>query len=305
MNCAKPIDCWAPAAGGQFKFGTHPPRDGRAYSKTQLPCNQCVLCRARQGLQWAVRLTHEAQTCEEASFLTLTYDDEYLPIDVDTPTVRWADGQKFLKRTRKYLWKNFRRRFSSYGVTEYGTRSKRPHMHIALFGHAFLEDMEIRQETPHRLWTSPTLEKLWPYGHATAGAITWASAQYIAGYIIEKADRHVYARLDEQTGEMIPLEQPKAYMSRSRNLAIGGRWCDQNASVMYTWDRVTLAARHHAVPRYYDRRVSVKPAGAVAVRQIKQQRKDAAAKTPTKSAAQARTRALLARARGRAARSRI
>lgn len=246
-------------------------------------------------------MAHEARGWQESSFLTLTYDDEHLPLEENTPTVRWADGQKFLKRVRKHLAPA---RFSYYGVTEYGTRSRRPHLHIALFGYAFLKKREIIQERPHRLWTSPELNQLWPLGHSSAGAITWESCQYVAGYVIEKADRHTYSRMDEQTGELVPLEQPKAYMSRSRDLAIGGNWCDEWASHIYTHDRVTLAGRHHAVPRYYDRRVSLRPAGKIAVQHIKAQRKDKAMQE-IKSAARPRTRASLARARARAARTKI
>jgi len=307
MNCANPTDCWAPAVGGQFKFGTHPPKDGHTYSKAQLPCGKCVLCKQNHGLQWAVRMSNEAQLWDESCMATLTYNDKHLPMDHNVPTVRWADGQKFLKRLRKYLAPA---RFSYYGVTEYGTRSNRPHLHIAIFGYAFLDDQVVIQERPHKLWTSETLERLWSIdgeliGNVSVGALNWQTANYVAGYIIEKAEKHVYARLDEETGELVPLEQPKAYMSRSRDLAIGGRWCDEWAHHIYTHDRVTLAARHHAVPRYYDRRVSLRPAAAVAVRQIKQQRKNAAAKNPDKSAAATRTRASLARARARAARTRI
>jgi len=250
-------------------------------------------------------MTHETARWNESSFLTLTYSDEHLPMIEDTPTVRWTDGQKFLKRTRQWLWRKYKQRCSYYGVTEYGTRTKRPHMHIALFGYAFLTKRHITQERPHRLWTSQELEALWTLGNATAGALTWESAQYAAGYTIEKADRHVYTRLDESTGELVPLEQPKAYMSRSRDLAIGGQWCDQWSQNMYTHDRVTITGKHHAVPRYYDRRVSLRPAGAVAVRQIKLQRKAEAQRQDQKRAAKTRTHAQTARTHARAARNKI
>lgn len=88
----------------------------------------------------------EAKTHQESSFVTLTYDQEHLPLctDPDTGeelgTLKRSDLQAFLKRIQrlvlptpsstKYPGKPGR----YYACAEYGTNTARPHYHINLFG---------------------------------------------------------------------------------------------------------------------------------------------------------------------------
>ncbi len=73
--------------------------------------------------------------------MTLTYDDEHLPINdyVDSdgvihgkPTLRKRDVQLFLKRLRKnYKYDNHIKYFC---CGEYGGKTFRPHYHLIIFG---------------------------------------------------------------------------------------------------------------------------------------------------------------------------
>ena len=58
---------------------------GRSYVRpaVMLPCGQCLECRTRYAAQWADRIVLEARYHEHSFFITLTYDEEHVPIVVD------------------------------------------------------------------------------------------------------------------------------------------------------------------------------------------------------------------------------
>lgn len=69
-----------------------------------VPCGQCVGCRLERSRQWAMRCLDEAKMSRDNAFITLTYDDKYLPDD------RSLDKKAFplfMKRLRKMLKKKF------------------------------------------------------------------------------------------------------------------------------------------------------------------------------------------------------
>lgn len=152
-------------------------------------CGQCVGCRAEQRRQWAVRGMHElAMSSDEAglataSFLTLTYSDEYLP---ENGQLVKRDWQLFAKKLRQNCGPF---RFLMCG--EYGARqnTERPHFHAAIFGHDFIEDRKIytQNEQGHSLFTSATLEQTWQHGHHLIGSVSYDSVSYVAGYIQKKS----------------------------------------------------------------------------------------------------------------------
>ena len=68
---------------------------------------------------------------EENSFLTLTFDDQHLPVDYSVST---RDMQLFIKKLRKQVQP---KQVRFYLGAEYGDLNLRPHYHIILFGHDF------------------------------------------------------------------------------------------------------------------------------------------------------------------------
>ena len=72
-----------------------------------VPCGKCAWCVANARADWFVRLRFEARTALYRSFVTLTYDDDHLPVKVDSetglivPTVSLRDVQLFHMRIRK------------------------------------------------------------------------------------------------------------------------------------------------------------------------------------------------------------
>lgn len=154
----------------------------------QLPCGRCVGCRTAKAQEWAARCVHEARYHPESIFATLTYADDRLPEDGHLVPRHLT---LFLKRLRQAMRRRRKRpvalrgqrlRFVACG--EYGEQFGRPHYHAILFGVGFDDEQVVRRgEQP--LFTSPTLETLWGFGHAVYGQVTAASAAYVAGYTMK------------------------------------------------------------------------------------------------------------------------
>lgn len=81
----------------------------------KIPCGQCIGCRLEYSRQWANRITLETKKYkpEESWFLTLTYNDENIPIKIiknkitgeiiQGTTLSKKDIQNFFKKTQKTL----------------------------------------------------------------------------------------------------------------------------------------------------------------------------------------------------------
>ena len=212
-------------------------------------------CRLDYSRDWAVRAVHEAAEpangcAKESCFVTLTYDPANLPED---RSVDPSELQLFMKRLRKLLEPK-RIRFLACG--EYGERSFRPHYHLLVFGHDFSDD-SVPISTPkgkHPLWRSRTLEKAWPYGFASIGALTWESAAYTARYIMKKingADQEEHYRFPDENGEM--YEVSPEFLRVSNRPGLGSAWIERFFSDVYPRDFVVVNGRKYLPPRAYDK----------------------------------------------------
>lgn len=262
MPCAEPVPVWRAANGGPLSFATNAPRDGRAYYKSTVPCGTCILCRGEQARQWAIRIHHESQLHTTNSFLTLTYNDENLP---PHNSLQYKDVQKFWKRLRKAL----QHRIRYYAVGEYGSKTLRPHYHACVFGEDFTKDAKMVQQHPHPLWDSPMLTKAWGMGGVRVGQLNHNTAQYTASYVVKKLrSKQQYVRIDVETGELIPLEQPRCYTS----LAIAKDWLAKYGNQVYAHDYVVINGKRQKPPKYYDRWLGKR--SKIALSMIQQQREE-------------------------------
>ena len=213
------------------------PTHGYADMKVMLPCGQCIGCRLEKSRQWAMRCVHEASLHGENCFITLTYSDEYLP---PLGSLDREAFPLFMKRLRKRFQPQ-RIRFYSSG--EYGEKTQRPHYHALLFGFDFPDKIFLRKRGEYDCWNSPILEKLWPFGLSEIGSVTFASAQYCAGYMMKKvtgdlAEAH-YARVNPHTGEIGYLE--REYATMSRRPGVGRAWIDKFKEEVYRHDNVIIS----------------------------------------------------------------
>lgn len=140
---------------------------------TPFPCGKCLPCRINKARTWTHRILLEQMEHTESTFLTLTYNEEHLP---KGNTLKPKDLTNYLKRLR-----NKTGPFRYYVVGEYGEHTDRPHYHCILFGLGVLDHYNIQDK-----WT----RKKKSMGLSHLGEVNKDSAQYIAGYINKKLDKH-------------------------------------------------------------------------------------------------------------------
>lgn len=211
----------------------------------EVPCCKCMECRVRRTAEWTRRILDECAINPESNcFLTLTYDDDHLPLvyndktHVVVPTLDPKDLQDFFKRFRKRFAPNT---IKYYACGEYGDDTNRPHYHIALMGWR----PSLDRMTKHgRYWSSQDISDVWTMGHNTVGTLNKESAQYVAGYIRKK----LYGKADQYA----PAIPPFSRQSRG----IGLRYAQQNWRNILSGDGYTVNGKSLGIPRYYIRKIA-------------------------------------------------
>lgn len=206
-----------------------------------VPCGRCVGCKLERKRQWTIRIMHEAQGHRDNSFLTLTVDDEHLSYGHSQATLYKSDLQNFWKRLRKEVG-----RVRYFACGEYGELRSRPHYHACLFGFDFPDKCLLRSDQGVDLFSSELLDSIWTHGHCSVGALTSASAAYVAGYIVDK-------KLGKESKYYEAQGIEPEFVVMSRRPGIGADWFKKYASDIYPQDSVIgeggLSSRP---PRYYD-----------------------------------------------------
>lgn len=223
-------------AGGQLKA-----------VELTVPCGQCIGCRLEHSRQWAMRCMHECQMHKDNCFITLTYRKSDLP---KNSNLEMRDFQLFLKRLRKKFGNGIR----YFGCGEYGDKFDRPHFHAILFGFDFSDRKHFKKlKSGHVVDTSAILDKLWGKGYCSVGTATFASAAYVARYVLKKrngkdSDDH-YAIVDKGGNRFV---RSKEFSNMSRKPGIGRSYYDRYSSEIYFTDSVIFNGREMAPPRFYD-----------------------------------------------------
>lgn len=182
-----------------------------------VPCGKCHDCLSKRRREWSFRLEQELKVSTSALFLTLTYNDENIPLTREGEcTLKKVDVQLFFKRLRANLTRGYSSittdgkvskiasnssQIRYYAVGEYGSNTERPHYHIILFN--LPPDYEV-------------ITKSWTLGNVFYGDVETASISYVAKYVMKTKD-------DFQT-----REPPFALMSRKTGL--GTCYLEKNKS---------------------------------------------------------------------------
>lgn len=208
-----------------------------------IPCGQCAGCRLERSREWAVRCVNEASLYEDNCFITLTYDDKYLP---EKGSLDKAAFQKFMKRLRKKFGSGIR----YFQCGEYGSKLGRPHFHACLFNFDFPDKIIYTIKNGNRLYSSKLLDELWPFGFALIGDVTFESAAYVARYVLKKKfGNKIYKDLvDNFYKDKVP-----EYTTMSRKPGIGAAWFDKFKDDVFPDGCITLKGGVKCrVPRYYE-----------------------------------------------------
>lgn len=187
-------------------------RKANDYMSDIVPCGRCPECIKTRKLKWVYRLQQENKVSKTAAFLTLTYDDDHLPIKNGVPTLLSKHHTDFIKRIRK---RTGVKGIKYYSCGEYGTRTNRPHYHSIIFNVPF-----------DTLATEDDLKSIWMHGHVDVGDVTDHSIAYVAGYVNKKIvdnDRYKdgrlpeFSRMSKGLGKSYLSESVKKYHKKKKN----------------------------------------------------------------------------------------
>lgn len=210
-------------------------------------CRKCRPCRWYMTRQWALRCVLESRTHERNSFVNLTYSPEHLPKGDKFPgqgTLVVKHLQDFIKRLRRDLEYHDDMKIRYYAAGEYGEQNGRAHYHILIFGYDFPDKKYWRKsKRGFRLYRSDRLEKLWRFGHAEVGELTYKTAGYVAGYIRKK----VHGDLAE---DYYKGRKPE-FCIMSKKPPIGSEWLRQNSWV-WKEDLIRLEGKSFRPPYAFE-----------------------------------------------------
>lgn len=256
MNCIKPNRAWV-KNGAKTKNGkrviewTKPKNDPENYSEIYLPCNQCIGCRVNYREEWTQRIMLEKKYNEFSYFITLTYDNENiqtrLSLDekIESTTLVKEDLQNFWKRLRNH------QKVRYYRCGEYGETTNRSHYHRILYTDKEITDLEpfYISKDHNQIYRSEYLKKIWGKGHVAIGEVTWDSARYVAGYVIDKLKGE-----KAEIYDYLNIEPP--FNTMSLKPAIGRQYYEDNKDKIYTNDEIIYLNKGKSISakpaRYFD-----------------------------------------------------
>lgn len=282
MPCYSPLKGYKDRHTGGLTF-----RRSDALERMDVACGQCLGCRLDYSLMWAIRIAHEASMHADDcgnSFITLTYRDKrdcnleqcengwHIPDD-------WSLHPSHFTLFMKRLRKKFPQKIRYFVAGEYGRNCKhginveevgcpvcyvgRPHFHACLFNCSFSDLESYASDDGVLRYTSKLLSETWRYGFVDVSELNFASAAYVARYVLkkvngDKADWH-YLSYDME-GQLTYLHPEFCRMSRGgragkgKRCGIGATWLEKYWRDVYPSDEVPVVGEGvlMKVPRYYD-----------------------------------------------------
>lgn len=275
MACLRP----QPAVrldNGDVKFVNR----GAVHYEMELPCKQCIGCRADRARDWTVRGSNELVMHHgDALFVTATYDPE-LPGFPAYGSLFYEHVQTFHKSVRNHFRSEIKAGTVDYRYMvagEYGDKpfdidfgSARsyvpcadrstgvrgaPHWHMICYD-LKLPDLVFysKSGSGHRQYSSKILDSFWPHGRILCSYVTPETIAYTAGYHVKKitgrdAADH-YRKADVYTGEIVHVE-PEMFRVSLRP-AIGKSFLDKfGTSDVFNQGSSLLNGRLVPIPKYY------------------------------------------------------
>lgn len=209
------------------------------------PCGQCMPCRVMKKRHWTHRIILEAGEQQENCFVTLTYSDDTVPrLEDGRGTLVPKDLRDFMNRLRtNYARSTGKTGVRFFGVGEYGTKTQRPHYHVALFGYPACWKLGGSHfDDGHCCRQCDFILNNWKLGHVHVGRISIKSAAYIANYTTKK--------MTKADDERLQGRYPEFARMSNRPYGIGAGAMFQVASDLLQFDLdkilldVPLTLRH-------------------------------------------------------------
>jgi hypothetical protein len=190
-----------------------------------VPCGKCTGCRADKALSWAIRCANEASLHAQNSFITITYDDDNLPVDgkISREVLR-----NFMNEIRSH-----NKQIKYYACGEYGSKTHRPHYHACIFGTDFRGGHEYRIDD--QLYGITEIDKTWNQGKVSIAEFTMATACYVAGYVGKKSG----------------INEDESFQIMSVRPGIGYDWLKKYWPDVLATHSVVIEGREYPVPPQY------------------------------------------------------
>lgn len=207
------------------------PRQKRGSIRITVPCGQCGACKYNRRADWSYRLGEEERNSKNASFLTLTYDEENITEnELGIQTLVKKDLQLFIKRIRKQNAQLWNEKLVYYNVGEYGPKTQRPHYHSIMFN------------LNRNLW--PFIEGTWGKGNTKRLPLNGGSIHYCTKY---------HMNFDKEYSENLRREPEFAMMSNGIGKQYMVRATDWNRNNGNLY--VINNGFKQRMPRYYKERI--------------------------------------------------
>lgn len=238
MKCADPTLCYIDSKGKRIfrSFSYYKVRKGHFIPSSHIvfDCGKCLHCRKKKAYELACKCVLHSSLYEQNCFLTLTYDEKRKGYHNE---MDYTDIQKFKKRLRVHANRIDNRRLEVFNVHEYGKLGKK-HWHLIVFNYRPLdcEMHTMRNNIP--LYTSRTMEKLWPYGFSTIGDVSEASAMYTAQYMEKDFKHHNHGTKRK---------------SHSKHSGIGRPYFEKHYAQILSLGFIPINGRKLPVPRSFQR----------------------------------------------------
>lgn len=247
------------------------------YSEYSLPCGKCLACKMKARKEMSVRLAHEIHEADECCYLTLTYNDDNIPVtcwrkwndedkmldrglcELPEVTLLPSDVQKFMKRLRRWLTYDAKRprrdgvvrdrrtKIRYFAVGEYGGKFGRPHYHILIFGWRPSDLINFgSSKSGVPMFRSLQIERLWQFGFSYVEDVNVFAAKYCARYVTKKYT----------TRDCPEYICPEFQLQSTRDGGMGAAFADKYARWFLPRGLVTTQDTNgrvtsYAIPRYY------------------------------------------------------
>jgi len=198
--------------------------DGKPIYGFGAGCGKCLVCLKKRKSAWSFRLQEEQLDSFSSAFVTLTYNDRFLPFGETGPTGNKQDHFHFIKWL-KYYEKDLRlkRRGSIsegelerkrlgikedkplkyYGIIEYGDQFNRPHMHYIIYNVKDWENIKLA-------WSSQVKQGSKYYPGESMGRIEVDECNVnTIDYVLKYITKH-----DPQDGDFEDKEKELSFMSK-------------------------------------------------------------------------------------------
>lgn len=209
----------------------------RGYRTQIVPCGKCPECKKRKQLEWIFRLKVQLKHSKNAFFTTLTYENPPESFN-GYKTFDSSDHQKFIKRLRKHAQSQnlASKNFKYYSVSEYGTKTERPHFHQILFN------------LPEELSNKDLFAAIWGKGLVDIQIANHNAIAYVTGYLLNKVHLRETTDVPKDEDDRLP---EKAWMSKG----LGKDFLSERVIEFYNKKRLPFifeeGGKKTTIPRYY------------------------------------------------------